>query len=305
MVKLLGVLLVAATYAAAGETTGASSTLTPASQHSTVRESLLFAFPLDASEADSGPFCADFEEYNERPGRPRMYHAARDFARPAGTPVYSIADGGVSFSGRMGGYGWLVIVDHPQVNLYSLYGHLSPSRWRKRSGAVRKGELIAYLGDSTENGGTPGHPLVTHLHFGVRAGQRADYPSMGEWRWQAGWIKPVPSNLGWLHPAAILTARKIPDGGFRKPAMNFLAVWGRELLLVCVFLLAAAGAAVFAYRKRKPVVMVVQGVFLGVIAVLFSLKGMAAGRLMLAVSILLLALGVFGFLRARLQKDRT
>jgi len=297
---LTSLCLLAAAYAGAAEPAVASAT--PAAlHHATSVENRPFAFPLDASPADSGPFFADFEAYNERTGRPRKYHAARDFARPAGTPVYSVADGRVSFSGRMGGYGWLVIVDHPQANLYSLYGHLSPSRWRKRSGAVKKGELIAYLGDSTENGGTPRHPLVTHLHFGVRAGQRANYPSVGEWRWQAGWIRPMPANVGWLHPAAVLTSEKIPDGGYRKPAMDCLSVWRGELLLVCVFLSGAAVAAGYALRKRKPALMLAQGVSLGVVAGVFLVRGMAAGRVLLVAGILLFALGVFGLVRTARQ----
>jgi hypothetical protein len=41
--------------------------------------------------------------------------------------------------------------------------------------------MISYLGDPDENGGSAEHPLRTHLHFGVRVGQRADYPGDG-WR---------------------------------------------------------------------------------------------------------------------------
>ncbi|GAI42531.1 unnamed protein product, partial [marine sediment metagenome] len=119
--------------------------------------------------------------------------------------------------------------DHPQANLYSLYGHLSPSRWRKESGLVKKRELIAYLGDSHENGGSAENPLVPHLHLGVRAGQRADYSSMGEWRWMAGWIKPCPPDLGWLKPSEIITSQAIPAGGFPDPAAGFLEMWWNEL----------------------------------------------------------------------------
>jgi hypothetical protein len=81
-----------------------------------------------------------------------MFHAAEDFWRPAATEVYAMADGEVSFSGTMGGYGWLIIVDHPDMNIYSLYGHRSPSRWRADPGPVAKGDLIGYLGDEWENG---------------------------------------------------------------------------------------------------------------------------------------------------------
>jgi hypothetical protein len=299
MLKLSGLCLLVVALAGEAEPAGSRATFAPASQHATSLESRPFAFPLDPSEADSGPFFADFEDCNGRVVRQRKYHAARDYARPAGTPVYAIADGRVSFSGRMGGYGWLVIVDHSQANLYSLYGHLSPSRWRKRSGPVRKRELIAYLGDSTENGGTRRRPLVTHLHFGVRAGQRADYPTRGEWRWQAGWIRPMPSDLGWLHPAAVLVAESIPAGGYRKPKMDFLAVWYQELLLVGIFLLAGLGGAAYACKKRKPALLLGYGVSLSVVAVVLSVMGMTTGIVLLVAGILLLVIGVIGFLRCR------
>ena len=87
-------------------------------------DSLLFQHPLDV--VDQNPNAAVFCEHRRWDGV--KYHAAEDYWRPAGSEVYAMADGEVSFSGMMGGYGWLVIVDHPEMNLYSLYGHLSPSR---------------------------------------------------------------------------------------------------------------------------------------------------------------------------------
>jgi murein DD-endopeptidase MepM/ murein hydrolase activator NlpD len=263
-----------------------------------------FSLPLDPSPADTQPFCADFENRRQSFGPGGKYHAARDYSRPAGTPVYSMADGRVSFSGRMGGYGWLVIVDHPQANLYSLYGHLSPSRWRRRFGAVRRGELIAYLGDSTENGGTRRRPLVTHLHFGVRAGLRADYPGKGEWRWQAGWIRPLPSDAGWLHPAAVLAAGEIPPGGYPKPKMNFLAVWLPELLLAGGVLLVTLGAAAFALRKRKQALLMAWGAPLAGIGLVFTARGIATGVVLLIAGILLLGLGAAWLLRERRGRAR-
>ncbi len=126
-------------------------------------DSLPFRFPLEESTIDYELFFGWFGVSNEcPPNKPDCYnysdlafHAAEDYKRPAGTPVYAMADGRVSFSGTAGGYGWLIIIDHPQFNLYSLYGHLSPSRWKLPSGEkVKKGDLIAYLGDPDENGGS-------------------------------------------------------------------------------------------------------------------------------------------------------
>jgi murein DD-endopeptidase MepM/ murein hydrolase activator NlpD len=135
-------------------------------------------YPLDFVEERSHD--ADFCEHRGSSGG--MFRAAEDFWRPAGTEVRAIAAGEVSFSGTMGGYGWLVIVDHPEMNIYSLDGHLSPSRWRVDAGAVARGDLLGYLGDEWENGGSRDEPLVAHLHLGVRVGQSTDYPGRGEWR---------------------------------------------------------------------------------------------------------------------------
>ena len=75
------------------------------------------------------------------PPKGEKHHTAEDSFAPAGTPVYAIGDGIISYSGKARGYGWLIIIDHPVENVYSLYGHLSTSRWKKSSGKVKKGEL--------------------------------------------------------------------------------------------------------------------------------------------------------------------
>jgi len=189
----------------------------------------LFRLPLDTVANPSHN--ADFQEHGGT--YPDVeYHAAEDYHAPAGTPVYAMADGEVSFSGRMGGYGWLVIVDHPWANLYSLYGHLSPGRWSVDAGAVEKGDLLGYLGDEWENGASRERPLITHLHLGVRAGQRAGYPGGGEWRWMAGWVKPCPSDLGWIRPSDVIAAQIVPDGGFTAPEGKLLERWSVELILL-------------------------------------------------------------------------
>jgi len=265
---------------------------------------LPFRFPLDGFAGDAAPvstgFCA-----SGGPKSARKYHAAEDFLRPAGTPVYAMADGKISFSGPMGGYGWLIVVDHPQANLYSLYGHLSPSRWRRESGTVVKGELIAYLGDSDENGGSAKRPLRTHLHFGVRAGQRSDYSGIGEWRWQAGWIKPCPSDLGWLQPSAIITSQDIPVGGFPEPAVGFLVIWGLELLLTGVYLFGGACMLVFAIRRNKPFLLVLSGVVLIAAGWIFFSKGMTMSYVLFSTAVLCSAIGIYKLIRRSRELPRT
>ena len=260
-------------------------------------DSLLFRFPLDAGVyASAAPFMTGFAAY----GRDEVgieYHAAEDYDQPPGTPVYAMADGRVSFSGPMGGYGWLVIVDHPQDNLYSLYGHLSPSRWEIEPGPVEKGELLGYLGDPDENGGSAEQPLRPHLHFGVRAGQRADYPGMGEWRWMAGWIRYCPQDLGWLQPSTVITSQDIPAGGFPEPAAGFVLIWGFELLFAGVYLFGGACVLVFAIRRNKPLVLVLSGVVMAAAGWIFHAKRGKLSFVLFAMAIILAAIGIYRYQR--------
>lgn len=131
------------------------------------------------------------------------YHAAEDAHGEGGTPVYAIADGVVSFSGEALGYGWLIAIDHPVHDVYSLYGHLSARRSKIAEGAVRKGDLIGYLADDDEDGSGGSYPdWGPHLHFAVRSGSRADYPSTGDDdRWMAGYTYAHPTTHEWLDPS--------------------------------------------------------------------------------------------------------
>ena len=242
-------------------------------------DQLPFQFPLDELgidvDADPTParFCrGSWEKEGEE--EKRKYHAAEDYHLPAGSPVYAFADGEISFSGRMGGYGWLIIIDHPQHNIYSLYGHLSPSRWYLESGTVvKKGDLIAYLGDSDENGGSKKYPLVTHLHFGIRTGQRTDYSGQGEWRWMAGWIKPCPSDLGWLQPSLIITSQEIPPGGFPMPKGSFFEKWGSEIILLSIYAGSGVVALINSLRKKNKIIPITYSFVMVLAGWYFSIKG--------------------------------
>jgi murein DD-endopeptidase MepM/ murein hydrolase activator NlpD len=264
-------------------------------------DSLPFRFPLDESTMDYDRFFGWFGVSNEcPPGMKdcyeypiRQFHAAEDYKRPAGTPAYAMADGRISFSGPAGGYGWLIIIDHPQANLYSLYGHLSPSRWKQESGTdVKRGDLIAYLGDPDENGGSAESPLEPHLHFGIRAGQTADYPSRGEWRWMAGWIRLCPQDLGWLQPSLVITSQEIPVGGYPQPEVPLLARWGLELLITGAYGICGAGMLAGAVRKKLRSFLVFPGILLIAAGIVLHNNRMLSTYVLLAIGILLLAFGI-------------
>ena len=272
-------------------------------------DQLPFQFPLDElglePYGDHTParFCrGSWEKKGEEDKR--KYHAAEDYHLPAGSPVYAFADGEISFSGRMGGYGWLIIIDHPQHNIYSLYGHLSPSRWYLESGtAVEKGDLIGYLGDSDENGGSAKNPLVTHLHFGIRVGQRRDYTGFGEWRWMAGWIKPCPSDVGWLRPSAVISGQKIPPGGFPEPTANLFEKWKGEIILTSLYTLGGIVALMDSLKKKNKIIPIIYSIVMVVVGWYFSIKGTRVQYGLYAMAVIAFVVIIYQFVQGRTAKQ--
>jgi murein DD-endopeptidase MepM/ murein hydrolase activator NlpD len=88
-------------------------------------------------------------------------HKGIDYAAPTGTPVRAVADSVVSFVGKQGGYGNLVVLNHQQP--YSTaYGHLSRfGKGIKRGSKVSQGQLIGYVGAT-------GLASGPHLHYEFR-----------------------------------------------------------------------------------------------------------------------------------------
>lgn len=95
-------------------------------------------------------------------GRHHM-HAGVDITCPTGTTIIASRGGSVRFSGREGGYGLLVILDHGDGTI-SYYAHMS--------------KLIVKVGDKVEQGGRlglsgrTGHATGPHLHFEIRTNER-------------------------------------------------------------------------------------------------------------------------------------
>lgn len=90
-----------------------------------------------------------------------MPHQGTDFGAPAGTPVYAAFRGVVQSASYAGGYGNLVIIDHPG-GISTYYGHLSRFAAGLKSGQkVGTHQLIGYVGST-------GRSTGPHLHFGAK-----------------------------------------------------------------------------------------------------------------------------------------
>ncbi|MFN3551449.1 MAG: peptidoglycan DD-metalloendopeptidase family protein, partial [Endomicrobiia bacterium] len=75
-------------------------------------------------------------------------HHGTDFVAPIGTPIVTIGDGIVEYSGWKGGYGNVVIIRHNST-YKTLYGHLkSIAKGIKPGVRVFQGQIIGYLGST-------------------------------------------------------------------------------------------------------------------------------------------------------------
>lgn len=118
-------------------------------------------------------------------GEPRSIHLGVDLWMPEGTEVLAPLNGKVhSFqdNNNLLDYGPTIILEHvlDDTVFYSLYGHLSRSSLvgLQVGQNIIKGEKVANLGESTENGQWP-----PHLHFQIISdmlGKIGDFPGVAK-----------------------------------------------------------------------------------------------------------------------------
>jgi murein DD-endopeptidase MepM/ murein hydrolase activator NlpD len=87
------------------------------------------------------------------------FHSGVDISSAYGSPVVAPADGVVTFSDLLGGYGRAIMIDHGN-GISTRYGHLSG--FAVTAGQhVHRGDVIGYIG-------TSGRSTGPHLHYEVR-----------------------------------------------------------------------------------------------------------------------------------------
>ncbi len=95
------------------------------------------------------------------------FHEGIDLGADRGTPILATADGYVTFTGRNGGYGLFVSINH-KYGFETKYGHLQKIY-------VRKGQFVK-RGDKIGEVGNTGLSTAPHLHYEVHYHGKAMNP---------------------------------------------------------------------------------------------------------------------------------
>ncbi len=109
--------------------------------------------------------------------RRKEFHTGLDLRAPVGTPILAPADGVVKFTqyNQGSGYGNVVSLDH-NYGFESYYAHLQNKPVVKEGQFVKKGDLIAYSGNS-------GMSTGPHLHYEIKfIGRILDPEPFVHWR---------------------------------------------------------------------------------------------------------------------------
>jgi murein DD-endopeptidase MepM/ murein hydrolase activator NlpD len=127
-----------------------------------------FILPLDGNWIESRNFARSF--INSWCG----YHLGDDIPRPAGTPIYAIANGEIKRAEVISGLGYALIIEHTLADasgtkFTSSYYHTKRPAdggiTHLQGSSVKKGDIIAYVSGLKEDYGSG-----AHLHLGIREG---------------------------------------------------------------------------------------------------------------------------------------
>jgi len=132
------------------------------------------------------------------------YHNGIDIGKPNGTPLLSIADGGVViFNDFAGGAGNMLMIKYPIVKgkdtdyITAVYMHMNSKSPLKVNDIVNAGDVVGYVGNTgTSSNKNKGGGY--NLHFEIRANISEDNPYFDEWNQYINFEQKNTVNPFWF-----------------------------------------------------------------------------------------------------------
>lgn len=123
-------------------------------------------WPLDSQYQNITTYFNPERNYNDYSGA----HNAVDISADYGAYIYAVHDGVCVSADWKDDYGYLVILWHEDLNLYTFYAHCS-SMAVYGGQAVQQGDVIGYVGSTGVSSGN-------HLHFGICDSLLGGFPAV-------------------------------------------------------------------------------------------------------------------------------
>lgn len=101
--------------------------------------------------------------------RGSRHHDGVDIPAVSGTNIVASADGQVVYSGKMRGYGNIIVIKHDD-GYHTVYAH-NRKHFVKKGNKVSQGEVIGLVGSSGRSSGP-------HLHFEIRRNNKVRNPAL-------------------------------------------------------------------------------------------------------------------------------
>lgn len=117
-------------------------------------ESMPLGRPIAVNHYRTSSYGTRKDPFTKRP----TFHEGIDFGSYRSAPILATAAGTVKFSGRRGGYGRMVEIDHGH-GFVTRYAHLEKT-FVKRGQSVAKGDKVGGMGST-------GRSTSTHLHYEI------------------------------------------------------------------------------------------------------------------------------------------
>lgn len=128
--------------------------ITPGDEEKTEVDEGDYHWPLAVEGEVTSPFGMREDPFN--PGKKQMHYGI-DVAAPSGTPVLTVNDGIVAYTGQAGTWGNAIVVQHSEDEI-SFYSHLQDIEVSSGQ-QVKRGQQIGLSGSTGSSTGP-------HLHFG-------------------------------------------------------------------------------------------------------------------------------------------
>ncbi len=123
-------------------------------------------WPLDSQYQNITTYFNPERNYNDYSGA----HNAIDISADYSANIYAVHDGVCISADWKGDYGYLIILWHEDLNLYTFYAHCS-SMAVYDGQTVQQGDVIGYVGSTGVSSGN-------HLHFGICDSLLGGFPSV-------------------------------------------------------------------------------------------------------------------------------